>query len=116
MQPKTTIWELEPHTAAKHEILRRYLQAWFPILSNGKFPHLVIVDGFAGPGRYSKGEDGSPIIAIKAANDQRIPITAKVDFHFIELDQARAARLYSEIDAISVPSNRTTEVNGGQSF
>ena len=46
MQPKTTIWELEPHTAAKHEILRRYLQAWAPILSQGNFPHLVFVENF----------------------------------------------------------------------
>ena len=30
--PKDTIWEIEPHTQAKHEILRRYLGAWFPIL------------------------------------------------------------------------------------
>lgn len=70
MQPRTTIWELEPHTAAKHEILRRYLQAWAPILSQGKFPNLVIVDGFAGPGRYSRGEEGSPIISIKAVTEQ----------------------------------------------
>lgn len=26
--PKTTLWPLEPHTRAKHEILRRYLEAW----------------------------------------------------------------------------------------
>jgi three-Cys-motif partner protein len=85
MQPKTTIWDLEPHTAAKHEILRRYVQAWAPILSQGNFPHLVFVDGFAGPGRYSKGEEGSPVIALKAVIDQPRPIKAKVDFHFIEL-------------------------------
>jgi len=116
MQPKTTIWELEPHTAAKHEILRRYLQAWVPILSQGNFPHLVIVDGFAGPGRYSKGEEGSPIIAIKAVIEQPRPIKAKVDFHFIELDERRSDHLNAEVAALTLPSNVTTKVHGGRSF
>ena len=33
-----TVWHLEPHTAKKHEILRRYFQAWLPILgqTNGR--------------------------------------------------------------------------------
>src|SRR5689334_1895801 len=103
MQPKSTIWDLEPHTAAKHEILRRYLQAWAPILSQGQFPHLVIIDGFAGPGRYSNGEKGSPIIAIKAVTEQPRPIKARVDYHFIELDKARAAHLEQEVAAMSLP-------------
>jgi three-Cys-motif partner protein len=116
MQPKTTIWELEPHTAAKHEILRRYLQAWVPILSQGNFPHLVCVDGYAGPGRYSKGEEGSPIIAIKAVIEQPRPIKAKVDFHFIELDERRSTHLNSEIAVLKLPANVTTEVHGKRSF
>ena len=62
--PKTTVWPLEPHTKAKHEILRRYLGAWFPILTSGGWNRRVIfLDGFAGPGRYSACEPGSPIIA-----------------------------------------------------
>lgn len=116
MQPKTTIWDLEPHTAAKHEILRRYLQAWVPILSQGKFPHLVIVDGFAGPGRYSKGEEGSPVIAIKAVTEQPRPIMAKVDFHFIELDNARAEYLAGEVAALAIPAHVKTQIHGGRSF
>src|SRR5262245_8334754 len=116
MQPKTTIWELEPHTAAKHEILRRYVQAWAPILSQANFPHLVIVDGFAGPGRYSKGEEGSPIIAIKAVIEQQRPISAKVDFHFIELDKRRAEHLATEVAGLKLQPNVTTTIHGGRSF
>jgi three-Cys-motif partner protein len=116
MQPKTTIWELEPHTAAKHEILRRYLQAWAPILSQGNFPHLVIVDGFAGPGRYSKGEEGSPVIAIKAVIDQPRPIKARVDFHFIELDKKRAVHLETEIAQLALPPNVSSKVHGERTF
>jgi three-Cys-motif partner protein len=116
MQPKTTIWDLEPHTAAKHEILRRYVQAWAPILSQANFPHLVFVDGFAGPGRYSQGEEGSPIIAIKAVTQQLRPIKAKVDFHFIELDTRRSDHLATEIAMLTLPSNVTTKIHGGRSF
>lgn len=64
--PKQTIWELEPHTAAKHAILRRYLSAWLPILSHGGFQKLAYIDAFSGPGSYVGGEDGSPVIALKA--------------------------------------------------
>ena len=39
--PKTTIWKLDPHTSAKHAILRRYLQAWAPILAKAAFPSLL---------------------------------------------------------------------------
>ncbi len=50
MKPQQVTWDLEDHTRAKHEILRRYLNAWFPILAQGGFPRMVLIDGFAGPG------------------------------------------------------------------
>ncbi len=116
MQPKNTIWKLEPHTAAKHEILRRYIQAWAPILSQGKFPTLVFIDGFAGPGRYSEGEEGSPLIAIRAVIQQPRAIQARVDFHFVELDRRRAEHLEKELAAISLPRNVSTRVHIGRAF
>jgi three-Cys-motif partner protein len=66
-----TIWPLEPHTKAKHEILKYYLGAWFPILASVHL-RLLYVDGFAGPGEYQGGEDGSPIIALKVARDHAL--------------------------------------------
>jgi three-Cys-motif partner protein len=116
MQPKSTIWELEPHTAAKHHILRRYLQAWVPILSQGKFPLLVFIDGFSGPGRYSKGEEGSPIIAVKAVADQPKAISSKIDFHFIELNKSRADHLVEEIQSLNLPSNLSIKIYGQRKF
>jgi three-Cys-motif partner protein len=60
-------WELAAHTAAKLEILEAYLRAWFPIVGRGRdFDRIIYIDGFAGPGRYKGGEDGSPIVALKA--------------------------------------------------
>jgi three-Cys-motif partner protein len=58
--PKQTIWKLEPHTRAKHEILKRYLQAWMIILSQGRFPEILYIDGFAGPGEYEGGKPDLP--------------------------------------------------------
>lgn len=60
--PSDTIWPLEPHTAAKHQLLRRYLQAWSPIVL-GTFGTATYLEGFAGPGVYLGGEPGSPVIA-----------------------------------------------------
>lgn len=87
---KEVVWELEPHTQAKHEILGRYLRAWVPILSLGGFRKVLYVDGFAGPGIYKGGEIGSPIIALQAARDQIHEITADTTFLFIEKDSARS--------------------------
>src|SRR5688572_18089678 len=91
--PKTTTWRLEPHTRAKHEILRRYLQAWTPILSKSGSPRILYIDGFAGPGRYAGGEDGSPVIALQAALRHRERIHSEICFLFIEEDRERAAML-----------------------
>jgi three-Cys-motif partner protein len=59
-------WFLQAHSAAKHEILHRYLGAWLAILGHGRggrqWNQLILVDGFAGRGRYMNGEPGSPKI------------------------------------------------------
>ena len=64
--PQEILWPIGPHTKAKHEILKKYLQRWFPIL-NKYYKRVVYIDGFCGPGRYEGGELGSPLIALKAA-------------------------------------------------
>lgn len=114
--PKTTTWTLDPHTRAKHEILRRYLEAWTPILSLGGFPTIAYVDGFAGPGTYSGGEDGSPIIAVKAALQHQSKIKAKVLFLFIEKEKDRAEKLQQLVTGLSLPTNFRTRVVGGKTF
>ena len=61
---KPIIWKQEPHTAAKHQLLKSYLGGWFPILGRWS-GRIVFLDGFAGPGIYDSGEPGSPVIALK---------------------------------------------------
>jgi len=88
-----TIWPLEDHTKAKHEILRNYLAAWFPILSRYS-QRIVYIDGFAGPGVYSGGEPGSPVLAIKTAYEHLLKDRFKeIVFFFIEKREDRAVSL-----------------------
>lgn len=60
------LWEREPHTGAKHELLRYYMGAWYAIMSTTRHSRFVYYDAFGGPGLYKGGEDGSRIIALKA--------------------------------------------------
>lgn len=110
-----TVWDLDPHTAKKHELLRRYFEAWLPIMArwNGR---VVYIDGFAGPGRYSRGEDGSPVVVLKAARDHSYPITAELICLFVEGDEERARHLKSVLDELSssLPANvKWRVVHGG---
>ncbi len=114
--PKETVWDLEPHTRAKHEILRRYLQAWIPILSQGGFREVMYVDGFAGPGRYSKGEPGSPLIALQAALVQQVAIRARILFLFVERVPQRASMLEEIVKEIERPDRFRVKVAGSQTF
>lgn len=57
------VWTLEPHTAAKHAILRSYLGGWYPKLGSTR-GRVLFLDGFAGPGIYRGGELGSPLVAL----------------------------------------------------
>ncbi len=101
--PKDPLWELEKHTKAKHEILCRYLGAWFAILGS-KFPGINYIDGFAGPGKYKGGEEGSPILALKIAASHRVVSKFKeVSFTFVEKDKDRVDYLQKEVDNISIP-------------
>lgn len=107
--PKETVWEIEPHTVAKHKILEHYLKAWFPIIS--RFNNTInYIDGFAGPGIYSKGELGSPVIALKVANEHTTELKGKLNFLFIEEDEARAANLNNEISKLDLKDNFSIKI------
>ena len=94
MDTLPTIWTAEPHTLAKHGILRTYLEAWVAILSKSPFAtELLYVDGFAGPGEYRKGEPGSPIVALNSVLDHSRELPKRIRLRFIELDQRRHAHL-----------------------
>lgn len=51
------------------------------------------MDGFAGPGEYKDGEDGSPVIVLRAAIEHTLRPSGQVSFTFIEKDSDRAGHL-----------------------
>lgn len=99
-----TLWEIEPHSLAKHKILQGYLGAWFTILGS-RFARIVYIDGFCGPGRYSGGEDGSPIIALQVAMSQRVIANSNVTFLFIDERPDRISHLEGILASIRTPKN-----------
>jgi len=64
----------------KHSILKQYLIKYSIILGS-KVSTIYYVDGFAGPGMYGRGEEGSPLLIAKIAKDfnenPRRPFTLK---------------------------------------
>lgn len=108
-------WPIEPHTRAKHEILRAYLQAWFPIMAQGN-GRIIVLDGFAGPGKYRDGSDGSPVIALDTLLNHKIAMSygSEVVFYFIEADAPRCQYLEellaSRYSNGACPSNVTWQV------
>ena len=107
MPPNSTIWPLQAHTRGKHLVLQQYMNAWLPIMTrwNGR---VLFIDAFAGPGEYSRGEPGSPIIALRALIDHKALSQMKANIHylFIEKERDRVQHLRSvlqEYDATLPP-------------
>lgn len=99
MPPRTTKWPIEPHTLAKHAILRSYLGGWMPTMTLGPYGHgrVLVIDGFAGPGEYEGGEEGSPIIALRTylEHNQRAAME-KAEFVFLFIDNDKERIEYLE--------------------
>ncbi|MDP8253151.1 MAG: three-Cys-motif partner protein TcmP [Candidatus Kaelpia aquatica] len=107
MSKITTVkWLIDPHTEAKHAILKKYLAAWFPIITRFS-KRVIVVDGFAGPGEYSNGQDGSPIIAINTFLEHKAEMKSEVIFYFIEKNKDRCEHLKKKLLGHShlMPSN-----------
>ena len=86
-----------------------------PILGMGKFQKILYIDGFAGPGRYSQGEDGSPIIALKTAMNQPL-ITSDIGFLFVEEHAERASVLIAAVNELNLLSNFTVKIFPEKTF
>lgn len=91
---------MDDHTRAKHAILRKYLDAWIPIMTSyGR--SVLVIDGFAGPGEYIGGEIGSPLIMIDALLEHAYQQVQQrpVRFLFVEADLKRYEHLKQLVDA-----------------
>lgn len=112
-----TIWEVTAHTLAKHQILDTYLKAWTPIMSSQSVrlgvsgTELLFVDGFAGPGRYGGGQDGSPILAIKSILSHSHDLKVPIRFLFIEINKERHAILRDAIKPYEEQAARSGRIS-----
>lgn len=95
-EPK--VWAQTGATAAKHLILSRYLDAWFAIMGRSE-PRLLVIDGFAGPGTYTGGEPGSPLLMLDSAISMRNSgsVAATVVFVFVEEEERRLNLLRGKV-------------------
>jgi three-Cys-motif partner protein len=104
--PDDVVWPCDPHTIAKHQILRTYLETWLPTILQGRSDRVTYAEGFAGSGIYEGGEPGSPIIALRAfARHQTLLRQGgkRVDMVLVEKDHRRVARLQQEITNAAQP-------------
>jgi three-Cys-motif partner protein len=112
---ESTLWTLEEPTRAKHRLLRRYLDAWLPIMASWE-QRLVLLEGFAGPGRYVDGELGSPLIMLDAflAHRSRHKISSELVYFFIEERKDRVDYLEAEIARVDLPDQVKVQVIHGR--
>ncbi len=99
-----TTLDLPDHSAAKHEMLRRYLVVWYAKLASAgaRRPNsqLNFIDAFAGPGICGSGEPGSPLVALTTlVNHTGFPNWSRVKFlfYFVEKDANRCASLEQQV-------------------
>ncbi len=118
--PTGVLWERDPHTAAKHTLLRRYLSAWFPIMAKQfRGEGITFFDGFAGPGEYTNSLESSPAIAMtQAMRNDIVTLRTPTRLVFIEEDRRRWAHLEgllaSRFPQSTRPSGLVTRVHHGR--
>ncbi len=116
MSDTLPIWVGSAHTFAKHRILEMYLKAWMPIMSRQSHKlgiskaELLFVDGFAGPGHYAGGEDGSPILAIKLVLSHSHDFHVPISFLFIEENPERHFALSNAIEQYRKEMDKSSRI------
>lgn len=89
--PRGLVWNRDAHTEAKHRVLRGYLDAWWPILLS-RNSRVTYAEGYAGPGEYQEGEDGSPVVALNSLLQRDKPVDLRgrqANVVLVEEDPAR---------------------------
>ncbi|HWL42154.1 MAG TPA: three-Cys-motif partner protein TcmP [Ilumatobacter sp.] len=118
--PTGVLWERDPHTAAKHTLLRRYLSAWFPIMAKQfRGDGITFLDGFAGPGEYTNSTESSPVIAMtQAVRNEVVSLGTPIRLVFIEDDRRRVEHLETLLERrfpqSSWPAGMVSRVRHGQ--
>lgn len=118
--PTEILWERDPHTEAKHTLLRRYLSAWFPIMAKQyQKEGITFFDGFAGPGEYTNSQESSPTIAIEQALRSEVArYGTQTHLVFVEENRKRFEHLKKALEtrfpATTRPAGLTMKVYHGK--
>jgi len=94
----------------KHDIIKNYLQGWFPKMSLGPYgqSRLLYIDTHAGRGTHLSGKLGSPLVALESllthASRDSMLAGAEVRYFFIERDDANVQQLKAELATVSLPT------------
>ncbi len=105
VEKDSVLWSAAPHTLAKHGVYRQYLSKWMPIMIHSWKGDVTYAEGFAGPGIYTAGEPGSPVIALETLiRDPDLRVKARdLRFLFVEKDKRRVARLREQLAIAARP-------------
>jgi three-Cys-motif partner protein len=106
--PEHVVWKREAHTKAKHELLRAFFAKWVSVHSEffaaRGSGQVRVYDGFAGPGVYTDGEPGSPLILLESLlRNPRVRDrwgSVSYDFQYVEKHPGRAAKLEEQLAAL----------------
>ena len=121
VEPNESYWgEYSNLQFVKHKIIREYLNGWFPKLGfwAGK---ILYVDTHAGRGRHLRGQEGSPIVALKTFLEHsfrdRILTKSEVQLMFMERDEKNIQILKNEINSLGeLPSKISYTIYNRDSF
>jgi three-Cys-motif partner protein len=114
--PRTTVWELQPHTRAKHAILRRYLQAWIPILRRVASRAFSISTALQALAATPVGKTVRPLSQSRRPLSMR-PASREIFFIlFVEERSDRAGILRECLDELALPTKFRIKVAAGQQF
>jgi three-Cys-motif partner protein len=121
--PNLAYWDgYTPFNQIKHDLIRCYLQGWYPKLGLGYWAGRVLyVDTHAGRGKYKTGDPGSPLVALQTllTHNALASLLKKSEFNFLFLEgnAENAAALEREIALIShIPDRVNVEVKVGDAF
>ena len=119
--PNPAYWEqYGPFQHVKHELIRCYLNGWYPKL--GTWARRVLyVDTHAGRGRYESGDPGSPVLALQTllrhSYREKLLNASEFNFLFIERDPANLAALEAELSQLKpFPARINVETSEGDAF
>jgi three-Cys-motif partner protein len=104
----------------KHELIRSYLNGWYPKLGSWA-GRVLYFDTHAGRGKHLTGELGSPLVALETLLNHKYlaGLLSNSEFHFffIETDERNAAALNNEISALgTLPKNIQVHCVAGDCF